>query len=321
MTVDHNAIMQVYDARRRDAEANLRQRENEIKKAVPALFEKRNALRAEMADAARKTLLGAEPSDFSDKIEKQKKWERKALKEKGYPANYLDRQYVCPLCSDTGYIGDTLRTPCQCHRQLVVDALCRASNMAHLDRENFDTFDPKCIPDKPLNGKGMTQREHLTHIRDQLESYVRAFPGNDKIVLLLFGPTGLGKTFLLNCMGKALLDRGYTVVRVSAFQLAEYFVQSMFDKDNPVSLDTLAQADVLILDDLGTEVIRHNSTLEWLYNLINHRIHEGKHLFISTNLSLAELKQRYFERFTSRLFGNQSLILEFLGKDIRLHNK
>lgn len=319
--MDYNAVRQVYAKRQQANEDALRAREGEIRRILPELFERRRVLRARIAEAARKTLAGAEPVDFLQEIEALSAWEREALAAKGYPPDYLKMRYTCPDCKDTGYVGETLRIPCRCHQRLIVDALCRASNMANLDRENFDTFDPACVPDIPINGKGITQREHLAQIRDQLQDYTRKFPGNDKILVLLFGHTGLGKTFLLNCMGKALLDRGYTVVRVSAFQLAEWFVQSMFTKDSPVSIETLASVDVLILDDLGTEVIRQNSTLELLYNLVNLRIHEGRHIFISTNLSLAELKQRYYERFTSRLFGNQSMILEFLGKDIRLHSK
>ena len=319
--VDHNTIRQVLDRRRLDAKDALKRREEEIKKAVPEIFARRRELRAAMAESARRALTGAEPLDFSKDIEKQSRWEQEILIKKGYPPDYLEIQPVCDLCGDTGYVGDTVRTPCRCHRQLIVEALCRSSNMANLDRENFNSFDPSRIPDIPINDKGMTQRQHLVRIKDQMQSYTHAFPGNDKILVLLFGHTGLGKTFLLNCMGKALLDRGHTVVRISAFQLAEWFVQSMFDKDNAVSLKTLAEVDALIIDDLGTEVIRHNSTLELLFNLVNQRIHDGKHIFLSTNLSLAELKKRYYERFTSRLFGDQSLILEFLGKDIRLYNK
>jgi len=319
--VDYNHIRQVYDRRRLDAKEALRRREEEIKKVIPDLFARRRELRTAMAEAARQALNGAKPKDFSKEIKAQNRWEQGILKENGYPADYLKSQPVCDVCDDTGYVGDTVRTPCRCHQQMVVEALCRASNMANLDRENFEAFDPTRIPDIPVNDKGVTQRQHLQRIKEQLEAYTEAFPGNDKILLLLFGNTGLGKTFLLNSMGKALLDKGYTVIRVSAFQLAEWFVQAMFHKDNAVSLSTLAQVDVLIIDDLGTEVIRKNSTLELLFNLVNQRIHDGKHIFLSTNLSLTELKSRYYERFTSRLFGNQSLILEFLGKDIRLHNK
>ena len=319
--VDHNKIRQVYDRRRLDAKEALRRREEEIKTAIPEVFARRKALRTAMAEAARKALSGDDIRDFTKEIEKQNRWEQKTLKENGYPPDYLKNRPVCDVCGDTGYVGDGVKTPCRCHQQMVVESLCRASNMANLDRENFAAFDPTRIPDIPVNNRGTTQRQHLVKIKDQLEAYTEAFPGNDKILLLLFGNTGLGKTFLLNCMGKALLDKGYTVVRVSAFQLAEWFVQAMFNKDNAVSLSTLAQVDVLIIDDLGTEVIRKNSTLELLFNLVNQRIHDGKHIFLSTNLSLTELKQRYYERFTSRLFGNQSMILEFLGKDIRLYNK
>ena len=319
--VDYKRIRQVYDRRRLDAKEALRRREEEIKQAIPDIFTRRRQLRSAMAEAARKALTGAESKDFTKDIEKLNRWEQKILKEHGYPADYLILQPVCDECGDTGYVGDGVKTPCRCHQQMIVEELCRASNMANLDRENFAAFDPERIPAIPVNDRGMTQRQHLVKIKDQLEAYTEAFPGNDKILVLLFGHTGLGKTFLLNCMGKELLDRGHTVIRVSAFHLAEWFVQSMFDKDNAVSLSTLADVDVLIIDDLGTEVIRHNSTLELLFNLVNQRIHDGKHIFLSTNLSLAELKKRYFERFTSRLFGNQSMILEFLGKDIRLYNK
>lgn len=318
--VDYNQIKQIYAARRHDAEEALRRHEQEIKKAIPELFKKRQNLRSEIAEAARNALSGTNPKDFSKEIEEQSKWEQKLLKKNGFPLDYLQIQHVCPECKDTGYIGESFQSPCKCFNQLVLNQLCQASHMANLNKENFDTFDPMCIPEIQIDETGMTQRDHLCAIKNKLEKYVESFPNNEKPLILFSGGTGLGKTFLLNCMGKALLDKGYSVVRITAFQLVEWFTQSMFEKEIANMLSTLTRADALILDDLGTEIIRKNSTRKYMYNLINQRLHEGKHIFISTNLSLEEMKELYSERFTSRIFGS-SLALRFLGKDIRLYNK
>lgn len=317
---DYSRIQQIYSDRRQEANEALILREQEIKRVIPELFSRRVNLRSEMAEAARKALKGTEPADFSKKIEKQKKWEQKALTEKGYPADYLDKQYFCPLCGDTGYVGDTLRTPCQCFNQLVLNQLCEASHMANLDQENFSTFNPLSIPETIIDNNGTTQREHLCSIKEKLEAYIDSFPKNDKTLVLFSGETGLGKSFLLNCIGKVLLDKGYSVVRVTAFQLMEWFSQSMFEQDIVDMLSPLTRADALILDDLGTEIIRRNSTRKYMYNLINQRLHERKHIFISTNLSMEKINETYSERFTSRLFGT-SLAFRFIGDDIRMYTR
>ena len=76
-----------------------------------------------------------------------------------------------------------------------------------------------------------------------------------------------------------------------------------------------AEAELLIIDDLGTEVT-NQFTLSCLYDLLNGRINRRKCTFINTNLAFRDLEARYNERITSRLFGEYNPIL-FAGMDIR----
>jgi DNA replication protein DnaC len=80
--------------------------------------------------------------------------------------------------------------------------------------------------------------------------------------------------------------------------------------------------DVLIIDDLGTETQRNNFTSEDLFNILNERLIQGKHTFLSTNLGLSEIKERYSDRIASRLFDtSNTMLIKFMGQDIRIRSR
>ena len=133
------------------------------------------------------------------------------------------------------------------------------------------------------------------------------------------------KTFLLNCLAKAILDKGYTVLKVTSYNLFEHLFRSAMGSSREDSLlmkESIFDVDTLIIDDLGTETRRNNFTAEELFNILNERYLQEKHTFLSTNLSLTDLREYYSDRVTSRLFDTQNtVILRFLGQDIRLKGK
>ena len=155
---------------------------------------------------------------------------------------------------------------------------------------------------------------------DGLELFVETFDkegGN----LLFYGETGLGKTFLSNCIAKALMDTQHTVLYQSAVQLFEDVCGDVIMRkgQNPTSKETynyLYNCDLLIIDDLGTEFTNSFVSSE-LYSILNTRMRENKSTVISTNLNLQELTERYSDRISTRIFAEYK-VFNFYGNNIRL---
>ena len=91
-------------------------------------------------------------------------------------------------------------------------------------------------------------------------------------------------------------------------------LRNSYSDSEPVS-DKYLNCDLLIMDDLGTEMISQFS-VSCLYNIINTRLNKNLPIIASTNLSSEELRKVYQDRITSRLFGNFYIKL-FVGKDVR----
>ncbi len=234
-----------------------------------------------------------------------------------YPANYLDPIYVCPRCKDTGYIG---QTQCNCLKQAIVDLAYNQSNIKEiLKKENFQHFSYEYYSTEK-KGDIPSAREQISYIVSVCQDFIHNFdkiPGRN---LLFHGNTGVGKTFLTNCIAKDLLDAGHTVLYLTAFQFSETiskhtFDKNILDKQNDL-FSHLFDSELLILDDLGTELNNAFITSQ-LFVCINERLLRGKSTIISTNLSFAQLSKAYSERIFSRIASNYT-ILKVLGEDIRL---
>ena len=138
--------------------------------------------------------------------------------------------------------------------------------------------------------------------------------------LLLSGSGGLGKTFLLNCVFERVISRGFSAVRITAFRMLEAMRRQCFGAaDGDVSFDQLLEAPLLLVDDLGSEPMMKNITVEYLFTLLNERMAAGRRTVIATNLSPVQLKERYGERVASRLLDrSKGLLIQLEGKDLRL---
>ena len=161
----------------------------------------------------------------------------------------------------------------------------------------------------------------MRKIVDGCKKFIETFDSNHDNFLFL-GNTGVGKTFLANCIAKELLDKGYTVAYLTAFRLFDILEKYKFGKNNSDIHDAANQFDyilnceLLIIDDLGTELSNAFTTSQ-LYLIINERLLSRKSTIISTNLSLDHLNSNYSERIYSRIISNYS-IRRIIGKDIRL---
>lgn len=322
-------VLKEYEDIRRQEEEALKQRENHIMKAIPEIADMRRALVELMARRSMEIIRNPDSftqtlDDLEQKIQDLKRREKELLVQHGFPADYLSIHYRCPKCKDTGYTGDLIKEKCSCLVQKLVEKTYQLSDIKELEQQNFDTFNPHVFPDIPLEGSRLTQREYMVQLKNRLMEYVKEFPNNQRKTILFSGKTGLGKTFLLNCMAKAILDKGYTVMRISAYKLFnQLFISALQDNEqNQFLFNCLFEVDVLIIDDLGTETQRNNFTSEDLFNILNERLIQQKHTFLSTNLGLSEIKERYSDRIASRLFDtSNTMLIKFMGQDIRIRNR
>ena len=214
----------------------------------------------------------------------------------GYPENYLDMPYTCPDCQDTGYIGSQR---CHCFKQAAIDLVYTQSNLKTiLEKENFSTFSLSYYSDTQINPATNlsaleTAKDALRASRTFIESFEKEFSN-----LFFYGDTGVGKTFLSNCIAKELLDRGHSVIYFTAFELFHIFEKTVFERDAEAAepYQNIFDCDLLIIDDLGTEM-SNSFTTSQLFLCLNERILRKKSTIISTDLSLNQLAEIYSERF------------------------
>lgn len=239
------------------------------------------------------------------------------LRQHGYPENYLEPVYRCARCKDTGYVGEPVKDMCDCLRTAFNGRLYQQVGLGEKASQTFETFDLNVFPDEKIEGQPFTQRQLMDMLRQQCQQWANSYPKAETSDLLLMGPSGLGKTFLMHAMAKRLLDRGFNVLMMSAYRFLDIARKAYFSGQMG-ELDGLMEADVLFLDDLGSEPLMENITIVQLFNLINERQTAGRATVISTNLNLRELRERYTERVASRLTDKrQCTQMVFMGRDIR----
>jgi len=234
---------------------------------------------------------------------------RELLKSLGYPEDYTEPQYVCKKCTDTGFAGTAM---CSCLREMLIKENIKSSGIGRLiERQSFDNFS--------LSGYEGDAKEIMEKNLAAAKAFAENF-GKGERNLLLIGPTGTGKTHISTSIAKVLIERGIEVLYDSAQNIVSAFEKDKFRSGygpyEPEGTKYL-ECDLLILDDLGTEFISQ-FTVSCLYNLLNTRMNKGLPTIISTNLSPAELSEKYEDRIYSRIVGADSQVLLFKGKDRRL---
>lgn len=239
-----------------------------------------------------------------------KLYERRAelLAAAGYPEDYSDIRYECDKCSDSGFVDERM---CECMKKRLVLAGYESSGIGGLIRtQSFDNFSLEYYRTGGANYANMEMA--LTWLRE----FARNFSSDSYRNYLLVGGTGLGKTHLSTAVAKEVIEKGHDVLYVSAVGMMGDFEDKRFGNgEKEINTDRYYTADLLIIDDLGTEVV-NNFTRSYLYEVINTRINNRKCTFINTNLSKKEIEEKYSERITSRLFGEYYPII-FSGTDIR----
>lgn len=315
----YDAIMREYGRQQMENQHRLEARKNEIYREIPAIRE----LEAEIAGrsvAGAKRLLGGDTGVLSQlKEELADLREQKALliRAKGYPDDYLELHYRCPDCKDTGWRDGR---KCHCFLKAQMKLLYAQSNLNQvLDQENFGNLSYAYYDDQEILPEiGLTNADYMRRVVRGCMDFAADFD-RKKENLLFTGSTGVGKTFLTNCIARALMDSGHSVIYLSAGDLFEVFSRNKFDYDTPEDMrDTyryILDCDLLIIDDLGTE-LNNSFTSSQLFYCINERMNMSRSTIISTNLSIARLRDSYTDRVTSRIMRYR--IIPLYGRDIRL---
>lgn len=241
------------------------------------------------------------------------------LAEIGLPRDYLQPVYRCSGCRDQGYVGEPIREMCDCMKRSLYARLCDDTMLGITARESFAAWDADVFSTDPLPGMPQGQRAYMARVRSKCERYADAFPNNEKPNMLFSGASGLGKTFLLNCVGGRALERGYTPWKLASYELMRILRDGYFERGDPELQRMLTQTKLLMIDDLGAEPMQENLTIPQLYALINERVNRRLATIISTNLTPDEIIRRYTERLASRMLDQRLTdIYMFVGSDVRL---
>ena len=242
---------------------------------------------------------------------------RSLLVSSGYPDDYLEPIYSCRICMDTGYVDGSM---CSCLKQQVINELYEQSTIKHiLEKENFDTFSLDYYSRDKDGRHPFSPYENASNILTRCQRFVDEFE-QSRPGILIYGGTGLGKTFISNCIAKALLDKGHTVLYLSSINLfdnilADVIMNHNHSREKELTYNYIYNCDLLIIDDLGTE-ITNTFVQSQLFEIINTRRNKSLSTLISTNLSKNQLQDRYSERTMSRIVAD-FIVFNFYGDDIR----
>ena len=313
--------LQRYEADRQARQEDFRRRQERIFSRQPRLREIQAELNATMSRIITSALRrGTDPRPAVEVLRDENlslQSERKALLEQmGLPEDALEERPACALCSDTGYCGGRV---CRCLRAYYAQEQQKElSRMLDLGSQSFDTFSFDWYSDVPDPQFGISARKNMEKCYKICAEYAHHFRQQRKN-LLLFGAPGLGKTFLSACIAREVSGQGLSVVYVTAGHVFEQFEHQKFsrqdEEESTADVDRVLSCDLLILDDLGTEMTTA-FVQSALYQIINTRLMKHLDTILNTNLTPDELGRRYSPQIASRIEGEYQ-ILPFFGEDIR----
>jgi len=222
----------------------------------------------------------------------------------GIDEKRLSPIYLCNKCNDTGIYNNNV---CDCYKKLYSVFFTEYFNININKLSNFN------------NAIINTENKKLL---TSFKLYCDNFPNNNHKTITLMGKTGTGKTFLSQCILSELVNKNYNVIYISSFNLItilkEYHYS--FNLNTKDLLDVLINCDMLIIDDLGSEPLEKNITIEYILNILNERQCLNKHSIFTTNLDNKEIKLKYTERFFDRI-NDKSISKTFQLSDYNFRQK
>ena len=321
---DYEAVMREYDSIRYVNAELFKKRIEEAYNKIPELKVLEDEMITESAKLAKDSMFisdeaYAKAKEALDKKRTELAYKRKELLIKnGYDKDYLSKIYSCPLCKDTGFVNGN---KCECFKSIAARQIY--SNPAYMMADktaDFKHFREDYYKDNTPNGSddsgknALDAYSKLKNMADNFDTQAHNF--------VIYGGVGVGKTFLASCLANALIKDGRSVVFLTAFRFFDIFEKYTFHRDEAdentsiPSTEPLFDCDLLVIDDIGTEV-SNSFTTSKLFDCLNERILSNKATVISTNLSPALIKATYSDRIFSRLVGSYSL-LNLVGEDARM---
>lgn len=318
-------ISDIYENLKKEREESAEKRKREIYAKFPRVKEIDDEIALSAIRVASKI---AEGNHTVEELSKELMETLKRLKtEKGdiykknnIPLDYTDEKYVCEKCKDTGFIKNER---CKCFYEYLAKSVYELSNIpANAKNETFSKFNFDFYS-KSINPKtGISDYDNAKSVFDGCKKFCENF-GKNNDNLYICGNTGVGKTFLTNCIAQELIKNGFNVLYQTAYKTFSFLDDYKFGKidreSNQFLFDLIYDCDLLIIDDLGTEFITQYTQAAF-FDILNTRIAENKSTVISTNLSIKELSDMYSPRTASRIAGDFTL-LHIFGEDIRIKMK
>ena len=311
---ERNYFKEAQDAfrlKRERAQTRSIERKKELHNVLPEVAEidaRLSATGSEILSA----VMTKEKEAAKEKIEKIRK-ENESLRERrrriliqnGYPGDYSDIKYECEKCADSGYVDIDM---CSCMKSAIAKARLSDSELGRLSAlQSFENFD--------FGYYSGEERKRMEYNYSCLRSFAENFNSKSTESWLLVGDTGLGKTHLSTAVGVTVIRRGYNVIYKTVQAVIDDFEDVQFKGGSMDEIRRYYDCDLLIVDDLGAEMT-NQFTVSCIYNVINTRINKQKPTVFSTNLKQSELRERYADRITSRLFGEYTPLV-FKGTDVR----
>ena len=319
-----------YDQKRNRAIIDAENRKVELYTEIPGLEKLDNDINSISIRTIKSILTTKNPNapkELQKELSVLKNKKIDLLKNAGKSMDDLAPHFECSNCNDTGYIktsnGSVL---CPCIKQRLYNIQYNNSNIYDLENQNFSKFRFDFYSDTPdpekYNSK-ISPRENMIKIKELCNHFIDNFDDPNENNLLFCGNPGLGKTFLSSCIANEIIKKGKTVLYQTAPIMLDNIIDYKFGKNSNDIVKSINNADLLIIDDLGTEA-KNNLKITELFNIINSRLLNQNNkitkTIISTNLSLQDLYGTYEERILSRIIGSYTACY-FFGDDIRIKRK
>lgn len=317
----HYKIMREYEAIRAKNEAAYQNIKKQIYSHQPRIKEIDDEL-ATIALKACQSVLNSNANhakiiaDLQKNTEGLIKEKNDILAKAGMPASCMDEIFSCHKCKDTGSYDNKW---CECYHEKLQKLMQQNANICADKMHSFSSFNLSLYSDVKDEEYGISPRENASNIYETAKKYADLSTEISN-QLLLYGSTGLGKTFTSDCIAKEFIKKGKDVYYTSAPRLFSVFEDYKFGRNTTAEakrmIDYIMEVDLLIIDDLGTE-FRTQYIDSILFDIINSRTNENKHMIISTNLTPSQIETTYSQRISSRIMGNFELVV-FFGNDLRL---
>ncbi|MDO5696032.1 MAG: ATP-binding protein [Eubacteriales bacterium] len=312
-------MQRIYSLRQNESLRRVRAREAALREQFPRLHEIRQRVATIYTEQMRARICGEVSDARAEELAALRMEEEAILEKAGLEPDYERHLYQCPDCMDTGRLRDG--RDCRCRTSVFRQAIYEATAFSHLlERQNFERFRYDFYDDREssvqtANG-WITPRQNMENIVRRLMSYVAEYRTTEQFNLFIMGEVGVGKTYLVSALANLFIDRGIYVSYISAVRMRQVLGDFNGPDNYPDEWHDMHEAEILIIDDLGVEMHQVHS-LSCFQELIDKRINAHRPTVFTTNLSWDNIRDRYSERFSSRLHGT-ARFYRIYGRDLRV---